>query len=273
MSMAEDASTIWSLTTNSTYYTTQTSTDARNPRTSRRPSLAPPVGHLVQNNRTARTELNAAPERLLRPDPNLPTSERKRQASEHEVEGGTATKSARSGHLAGDATTIDGNLRGEPVCGRIDPASPLPGHMDGNATMSAHQAHCSRASSWRMDDTSSATSIPFSQPSRAQANGGGHMPAPSIGGGKPPMRAQETHTGTARMSSQSARVDGAAVMAEHQMQYRKTPEAVEEMIADKPKRAWADQRKACREAWRKGWHFFLLHWFGFEDGECFGGIV
>lgn len=116
------------------------------------------------------------------------------------------------------------------MCGRIDPASPRSGHMDGNATMSAHQAHCSRASSWRMVDMSSTTSIPFSQPSHAQANGGGHMPAPSIGGGKPPMRAQETHTGTARMSSQSAQVDGAAVMAEHQMQYSKTPEAVEEMI-------------------------------------------
>ena len=75
------------------------------------------------------------------------------------------------------------------------------------------------------------------------------------------------------MSSQSARVDGAAVMAAHQMQYSKMPEAVEEMIADKPKRAWADRRKACREAWRKGWRFFLLHWFGFEHGECFGGIL
>jgi len=44
---------------------------------------------------------------------------------------------------------------------------------------------------------------------------------------------------------------------------------MEVLVEEKPKRKCADRAKA----FRNGWNFFLWQCFGFEDGQCCGGVI
>lgn len=137
--------------------------------------------------------------------------------------------------------------------------SPPPRQMDDRASVVEGNTGFSQASRRAHGMARATAQMPFRSHQKDDA---ASVAEREMGGSTPPRHVERMKKVTAKMPNPDCPEHGST-----HARHKKTPKSMELMEEDKPKTTWADRGRAVKTAW----NFVLLQWFGFENGECFGG--